>query len=131
MKLAEKIPFYERVIEGIPDKGKRIDFMKDAEAYVYDFSNELKEIGIASFEMMAKGRFELTTKTDSILYGVEGGLILRDMDSDTVVGIYEGDMASISKGTVLKARTDDNHGFKCIIFTKPYLRDAYPELTNS
>jgi hypothetical protein len=53
------------------------------------------------------------------------------MDSDTVVGIFEGDMASISKGTVLKARTDDEHDFKCIIFTKPYLATAYPELTGS
>jgi hypothetical protein len=131
MKLAEEIPFFERVAERIPEQGRRVSFLKDAELYLYEFCVLLPEVGIASLEMKANGRFELTTKTDSMIYGVEGALILRDMDSDTVVGIYEGDMASITKDTVLRGRTDDNYDFKGLIFTKPHLSVAYPELSEA
>jgi len=130
-KLTEKIPFYGRVTERAKELGKRVEFMKDAATYVYSFCDDVDGLGIAAFEMKPNGRFELTTKTNSVIYCTEGGLIIRDLDTDRCDAIYPGDMVWISKGTRIKARTDPTVGFKCIFFTKPPLREVYPELASS
>lgn len=114
-------------------KGKRIKFMKDAEAYLHNVIEEEHEEGHPSasasvFEMKPDGIFELETRADNLLHMVEGSLFAHDLGTDKYVAIYTGDMAYISKGTKIRCRTGRRIGCKCVVVSKPALKTVYPEL---